>query len=541
MHKDRVAFRTFASAVDSLRKNWRQDLLAGFQVFLIALPLCLGISIASGFPAMSGLIAAIVGGIFVSRISGTFVTINGPAAGLIVVILDGVNRLGHGDALLGYKLTTAAIVCAGLIQIAFGFLKAGRLSAFFPVSAVHGMLAAIGLIIMAKQIHVALGVKPEVSGILGTIAAIPHSIQHLNPAVALIGLSSLLLLISYPRIPFKWVKIVPAPLWVIAWGIILSQWLGVAHSYSYQFMGHEYRLGPEYLLNLNGGLFDALALPNFSEALSLNFLLVVVSIALVSSIETLLSATAIDKIDPERRKSNLNRDLLAIGAGTAFSGFLGGLPMIAEIIRSSANVNSGARTQWSNFFHGSFILLFTLLAPSLLGLIPLATLSALLVFTGFRLASPKEFKRMKLVGWDQLGVFLITIVTTLASDLLIGIAVGIGAKIIFHCARKVPIRLLFKAKFHLIQKGPNFYHVHVSGPLIFSNYIALIHSLDLIPRDSILTLSIMDVTFLDHTVMEYIHQLQREFSLEGGRLDMRGHEHHRKYSSHPLAARKLRA
>ncbi|MGH8476712.1 MAG: SulP family inorganic anion transporter, partial [Methylococcales bacterium] len=302
-----------------LKENWRYDILAGFQIFLIALPLCLGIAMASNFPPMAGITAAMVGGLLVSRINGSFVTISGPAAGLIVVTLAGVQSLGQGDALLGYRLTLAAVVCAGTLQTLLGLLKFGRLSAFFPSSVVHGMLAAIGIIIMAKQIHTLLGVKPEARGIFDTIGEIPHSLVNLNPEIAFIGTVSLLLMILWPRIKFRYLKFLPAPIIVVLVGMALGQLFDLDHQHKYLLhfpRDHVYTIGPAFLVAIPMNFLDGFHFPDFSRVASAQFWVVVISICLVSSVESLLSAAAVDKLDPFQRQSNLNQDITGLGIGT---------------------------------------------------------------------------------------------------------------------------------------------------------------------------------------------------------------------------------
>ena len=418
--------------IAGLIENWRSDLLSGFLVFLIALPLCLGIAMASGFPPMAGIISAIIGGLLVSRVSGSYVTINGPAAGLIVVILDAVQSLGEGDAMAGYRFTLAAIVMASVLQVLMGVFKAGKLSAFFPTSVVHGMLAAIGIIIMAKQFHTLVGVKPEADSLIGTIAEIPHSIIEMNPEVSIIGLFGLALMIAWALIKNKYLKMIPAPILVVMIGLALGQYFDLDHVHKYLFLPdaeilphHEFTVGPKFLVSVPEHFMAGFYFPDFSKIATYEFWIAVVSICLVGSLESLLSAAAVDKLDPYKRDSDLNRDLTAVGVGNIASGMIGGLPMIAEIVRSSANINNGAKTGWANFFHGAFLLIFVALFPRLIHEIPLASLAALLVFTGFRLASPKEFAKTLEVGLDNFVIFLATIIGVLATDLLIGVAIGI--------------------------------------------------------------------------------------------------------------------
>ena len=379
-----------------MKENWRSDLLSGFLVLLIAMPLCLGISMASGFPPSAGLITAVIGGLLVSLINGSYVTINGPAAGLIVVVLAAVQELGQGDAMAGYRYTLAAIVVASVFQILMGLFKAGRLSSFFPASVVHGMLAAIGIIIMAKQIHVVMGTTPEKgSSLFSTIAQIPHNFINLNPEIAVIGFSGLAILIAWSLIKNRWLKMVPAPLIVVLVGIALGRYFDLEHEHMYLFLPdatflphHEETVGPKFLVAISDNFMSGFYFPDFSKIATVEFWEAVVSIGLVGSLESLLSAMAVDKLDVYKRHANLDKDLTAVGIGNLIAGSIGGLPMIAEIVRSSANVNNGAKTGWANFFHGLFLLLFVAFFPRLIHSIPLAALASLLVFTGFRLASP---------------------------------------------------------------------------------------------------------------------------------------------------------
>lgn len=329
------------TGIAGLIENWRSDILSGFLVFLIALPLCLGIAMASGFPPQAGIITAIVGGLLVSRINGSFITIAGPAAGLIVVILDSVQELGEGDAMAGYRYTLAAVFFAGLIQILMGVLKAGKMSAFFPSSAVHGMLAAIGIIIMAKQIHVMLGVKPDASTLFQTIGAIPASLKDMNPEVASIGFLGLGILTLWTFVRSPRLKMIPAPLIVVLVGMGLAQYFDLDDERIFLFLPdtpflphHEYTIGPKFLVAIPNNFLAGFAFPDFAPIFTLTFWAQVVAICLVGSLETLLSAAAVDKLDPYRRTSNLNRDLAAVGLGNIVCGLIGGLPMIAEIVRS---------------------------------------------------------------------------------------------------------------------------------------------------------------------------------------------------------------
>ena len=529
------------TGIAGLAEHWRSDLLSGFLVFLIALPLCLGIAMASGFPPMGGIITAIIGGVVVSRISGSYVTINGPAAGLIVVIVDAVQSLGQGDAMAGYRYTLAAIVVASVLQILLGIFKAGKLSAFFPSSVVHGMLAAIGIIIMAKQIHTLLGVKPAAKSLLATIAEIPHSLIELNPEIAFIGFSGLLLLIIWSLIKQPKLKMIPAPLLVVLLGLALGQYFDLDHEHQYLFLAndlmphHEYLIGPSFLVAVPENFLAGFYFPDFSKIADHEFWVSVITIWLVGSLESLLSASAVDKLDPYRRNSNLNRDLAAVGVGNLIAGMIGGLPMIAEIVRSSANINNGAKTAWANFFHGLFLLIFVALFPKLIHEIPLASLAALLVFTGFRLASPKEFAKTLAVGVDNFAVFVITIIGVLATDLLIGVAIGIVIELGIHLSRGLRLGNAFSMAYHVEQTDADTYHIEVHGAAVFSNFITLKSLLADFPEAKQVYFDLSETQLIDHTVMEFIHHFAEEYNHNGGHCQVVGLDEHHAYSDHHLA------
>ncbi|MDD2769886.1 MAG: SulP family inorganic anion transporter [Methylococcus sp.] len=522
-----------------LRKNWRSDIGAAFLVFLLALPLSLGVAVASGFPPMAGVLTAVVGGLLVSRINGSYLTINGPAAGLIVVIYGTVQVLGEGDAMAGYRYTLAAIVVAGALQIALGFYKAGRLAAFFPASVVHGMLAAIGIIIMVKQIPVMAGVQTEGEAMLSSIAQLPRGLAYFVPETAFIALVGMVILIGWPRIGHPVFRRIPAPILVVLSGILLGEVFGLAAlKPGDAFMvPKDLVLGPDFLVSIPGSLAASLYFPDFSRLFSLAFWEAVLVITLVGSLETLLVASAVDKLDPERRYSDLNRDLRAIGIGNAVAGLIGGLPMIAEIVRSSANIDNGARTGWSNFFHGAFLLLFVLLLPGLIGRIPLASLAALLVYTGFRLASPQTFARTLALGREQLALFVITIAGVLATNLLTGVLIGIASKLLFHIGRGVTVRNLLSISYSLEQQDAETWIVRVRGSAIFSNFIALKCELVLLPEGGTVVFDLSDAYLIDHTVMEFIDRFREDYIERGGRCEIRGLTNHRALGEHELAAR----
>lgn len=537
MNKQKTA--PLASGLAGLRANLKSDALSGFLVFLIALPLCLGISMASGFPPVAGILTAIIGGMVVSFLGGSELAIKGPAAGLIVIALGAVEELGQGDALLGYKLALATIVVAGVIQIIFGLLRSGVLGDFFPAAAVSGMMTSIGIIIISKQVFTLVGMKPAGKEPLELLAEIPHGLANLNPQIAIIGITSLLLLFSFPLLKNKYLKRVPAPLLVILLSIPLGHLFDLAHSHTYLFLDkHNYSIGPEFLVTLPKSLLSAVTFPDFSQLLTGTSIKYIIMFAVVGSLETILSTKAVDMLDPYKRKSDLNRDMVGVGIGNTLAGLVGGLPMISEIVRSSANVNNGGRTRWANFFHGLYLLVFVAFAPGLIHQIPLAALAAMLIYTGFRLASPSTFIQTFHKGWEQLVIFLITIVFTLSTDLLVGIGAGIAAELLILLLKGLPLKSVFRPGIVLQQHEDNDYlHVAFSDGAVFSNYITLKKFLDSLPRQKHLVLDFSETVVVDHTVMKHLHQYREEYMAQGGWLEISGLHGHKPNSRHPLAAR----
>ena len=517
----------------------RADLISGALVSLIALPLSLGIAMASGFPPIAGVLTAIIGGICGTLISNSALTIKGPAAGLIVIVLGAVQELGQGDAMRGYKLTLGIGVVAGLLQIALGLLRTGVLGEIFPTAAVHGMLAAIGIIIIGKQAHTLLGVVPHAKSPLALLAEIPHSIAELNPEVALIGAISLVILFGLPKLPFPRLRKIPGPMLVVLLAIPLGIYFDLSHEHTYTFMHHHYVVSSAYLVRLPGHLMSALTAPSFDAVLTPVGIKYVVMLALVGSLESLLSAKAIDQLDPLRRRTDLNRDLLAVGIGNVLSSLVGGLPMISEIVRSSANLNNGAQSRKANLFHGLFLLACVALRPALLQRIPLAALGAMLVYTGLRLASPQEFVHTYQVGREQLLVFVTTIITTLATDLLVGVAAGVALKAILHKLHGVPVGQMLRGHLLIARPSASEAVASVSGPAVFSNWLSLRKQILALSTAPAIRLDLSHAVMVDHTVISKLDQLKEDLSLRGQTLAVEGLDQLHPLSSHPQAARKL--
>jgi MFS superfamily sulfate permease-like transporter len=527
--KDRLA---------GLKQNWKYDIVSGFILFLIALPLSLGIAGASGMPPMAGIFAAVIGGMLVSQTSGSFVTINGAAAGLIVVVVNTVEKLGGG--MEGYHGTLAAIVIAGSLLFVLGLCKAGELSKFFPVSVVHGMLAYIGITIMLKQFPPMLGVAPPSKEPIQLLLKLPYTVSHLNPEIALIGGVGMLILISLTFIKRGIIKKLPPPIVVVIAGCIIGMVIHITQAHSYNAFGQTFDIVPKKMLvQLPTNFTESFAGPDWGALAKGGFWTCVITIALVQGLESVLSCSAVDKLDPFKRQSNGSRDLAAVGLGSAVSGMIGGLPMIAEIVRSTANIANGARTRWSNFFHGSFILIFVSTCAALINNIPQASLAALLVYTGFRLASPKVFKEAYEIGWEQLLLFCATAVAALYTDLLIGVAFGVAVKFLLHLLRGVPIGQLFKPDVAVTTEEDSTVKVAIAKSAIFSNFLVIKKSLDKIEPGKKVVFDLSRATFIDHTVMEHLHDFQRNYKNAGGTCDITGLELHKASSHHPTSCRRL--
>ncbi|MDJ1480978.1 SulP family inorganic anion transporter [Cytophagaceae bacterium YF14B1] len=498
-----------------LQENINSDVLSGFLVFLLALPLSLGIAKASDFPPIYGVITAIIGGVVVSIFAGSPLTIKGPAAGLIVICTGAVTEFGGGEH--GWRLALGAIVVAGVIQVVLGFLKLGKYSDFIPVSAIHGMLAAVGITIFAKQIHTLLGADPKDLEGLSSIALlerIPTSLLEMNTSIAMIGIISLLIMFGMPLIQNKIIKRIPAPLIVLL--------ISIPMAISMDFKNTQ----PGFSLVKVGSLIDSLSLNVDFSGIQMTgvFIKYVILFCFVSTIESVLTVKAIDGLDPYHRKSDIDKDILAIGIGNVVSGLLGGLPIISEVTRSAANVNNGAKTRWANFFHGLSLLVFVLLATPVIEMIPNAALAAMLIFIGYRLASPKEFRHMYEIGWQQLVVFLATIIVTMVEGLLIGVLAGIAIKLFLNLfLGKTQPKNIFKAQIVHSNHGTR-HEIRLSGSATFSNYLSIKKKIDQIPTTNDVIVDLSGVTLADHTVIANLEALGRDFQAGGGQFSIIGLE-----------------
>jgi len=527
---------------DGLKRNWKDDMLSGFLVFLIALPLCLAISLACGYPAISGVFTAIIGGILSAFISNSELTIKGPAAGLIVVALGCVTEFGFtgGQDLAAdyqaYRLALGVGVVAGVIQILFGVFRSGILGEFFPTAAVHGLLASIGVLVISTQVPIVLGVAASGTP-LERLASIPGYFMEMNPVIALIGGVSLVIMFGFPLIKNPKLKIIPAPMLVLLVAVPLGMYFDIGTEQIVAFAGQEASLGPRYLVDVPNNMFTALTFPDFSGVMTKTGITYIIMFSLIGSVESLLSAKAVDQIDPWRRKTNMDKDLLAVGIGNTAAAFVGGLPMISEIVRSKANIDNGARTRFANMFHGFFLLAFVALVPALIDRIPLAALAAMLVFTGFRLASPQEFVHMYKIGREQFIIFVSTVIGVLATDLLVGICIGIAVKAIIHVINGAPIGSLFKPSIKVENESDDTTIIKVDNSAVFSTWIALKNRIGNESTKKVLV-DLSGTKFVDHTVLANIEALAKEFDDSDRELLIIGLEGHKALSEHPLAARK---
>lgn len=481
----------------SMKNNsYTADIKAGLVVFLIALPLSLGISLASGAPSTAGLVAAILGGILGAYLGGSYVTINGPAAGLIVVVLSSIHSLSPDDPLLGFRRMLACVVIVGILQIIAGVLKLGRFVSIFPLSVVHGMLSAIGLIIMLKQIHVFFGVS--VSGsMIDTVMKIPSSMIHANHEASWIGLISVAILLAYPYLKNKVAKIIPAPLVVVVVGIMLSSFFAAA---------------PRVSIPTN--IKDFYIAPLFDVVMSRESLISIVSLFFVASLESVLSASAVDKLDPLNRESDYDRDLWSKGIVNLACGLLGGLPIIAEIVRSSANISQGAKTPLSNFSHGVFILAFLLLFPQILNSIPLSALAAILILVGYRLAEPRQFKGMYYLGLSSFLSFVVTIVVTVLEDLLLGVFAGMMVNVIASCLHGESIKSLLNPKYNVNYDGDKAI-LEFQGSLIFFSALKQRKILNELSSYKEIEIKLANISYIDPTSLSI-------FSRESERMERLG-------------------
>jgi MFS superfamily sulfate permease-like transporter len=496
----------------SLKANWRSDVGAGLVVFLVALPLCLGVALASGAPLFSGIITGVLGGLVVSRLSGSQLMVSGPAAGLTAIVLAAITELGSFETFL------VAVVLAGLMQIGLRFAKAGIIAYYFPSSVIKGMLAGIGLILILKQIPYALGLgiepfeatefsQPDGST---TFSAVSSAVRQVQFGALAISLLSLAMLVLWDRPAMKTVKrLLPGPLALVLVGVGLNALFHAA--------APALAIPAAGLVNLPvprdaADFLGQLAFPDFTQIGNPKVWTVAVTVALVASLETLLSLEATDKLDPQKRSSPANRELLAQGVGNTLAGLVGGLPMTGVIVRSAANIDSGGRTRWASFFHGSFLLVAVATIPRALNYIPLATLAAILLYTGYKLANPRVLRGAYRIGWSYLIPFVVTVAAILLTDLLIGIAVGVVVGTFFILRNNY--------------RTPFFYHrdetadhktvrIALSEDVSFLNKASILELLNELPEGATVTVDGSRSQHIDYDVLEILHDYETTAASRG--------------------------
>ncbi|MFN5168394.1 MAG: SulP family inorganic anion transporter [Cyclobacteriaceae bacterium] len=507
-----------------LREHIVSDLPASIVVFLVALPLCLGIALASGAPLASGLIAGAIGGIVAGFLSKSSLAVSGPAAGLTTIVLSSIQDLGSFPAFL------ACVVVAGLLQIGLGYARAGVVGHFFPISVIKGMLAAIGLILILKQIPHALGYDADYEGDesfiqpdgQNTFTEILQAIRHPTPGAIVVSTISLLIILFWetPRIKRKnWAKYVSGALVVVLIGILLNQ--------AFILWYPEISIQATHLVNLPDfsatSLSSILTFPDFSQLLSQKSLVIAVTLAMVASLESLLSVEATDRMDPYKRITPLDRELKAQGVANIVSGLLGGLPVTAVIVRSTANIAAGARSKWSAIFHGAILIVVVFSFPRILQLIPLACLAGILIMVGYKLTSPSMYLDMWKRGRDQFLPFVVTILAILLSDLLVGIFVGMMVALYF----------VLKTNFHsavVLVNDENQYLLKFTRDVSFLNKAALRRALEKIPDNARIIIDGSRSHFIDSDVVETIQDFMKTAETKNIEVELKRNRH----ATHPM-------
>jgi len=526
-------------------KHWPNDLLAAVSVSLVALPLSLAIAVAAGVPPISGLITAVVAGIVSTFFRSGALSISGPAAGLIGVILAGVAALDDGSGpLKAYQYVLAATIVAGALQVVIGLLRWGRIAEIFPSTVIQGILASIGIIIFAKQAHVAMGTHSDAHNTIGVIKDIFYNILELNPYIFLISGIGILLLIFHARISYKVFHLIPAPVWVLGIAVPIVLFYGYLEEHEIAIFGEAFKAPKDYLIDVPSNWLDGIVFPDFSKVYTPTFWLVVISINLISSVISLAGAKAVDKLDPYKRKTDLNKDLVGLGIASIVSGALGGLPVLTVIVRSTVNVHNNAKTKWSNLYHGLFILLFLLFLIPVIQLFPRAALAAVLVITGVKLASPRMFKEVYDQGLEQLIFLVSTIIITLYKDPLIGLLGGMLITLVAHLliARvSVPqfIQMVFNSGSNVKENRDGSYTLRIKGIANFLSMLRLIGKLNKIPPGANVQIDLSRTRLLDLTYQEKLQEFSRTQRLTGGKVQVVGLEQHIASSSHRLALKSL--
>ena len=518
------------TGIKGLIENWQSDLIAAISVALIALPLSLGIALAAGAPAMSGIFSAVVGGIVTTLYRGGHISVNGPAKGVIGVILLGIALMDDGSG-QAFNYVLAAVVVSGAIQMLLGILKLGRLAEVFHSSVIHGILAAIGIIIFAKQIHVAMGTHSDSPSIIQNLIDAVLYLPQANPFVILISFTGLFLLLLHSKISYRFFHFLPAPMWVIALSIPFAYLFNFFDQQTLSFLGKTYEIGPHLLLDIPDNIMDSIMHPNFNKVNTIEFWTTVFSMLIITSIESLAIAKAVDKIDPYKRKTDLNKDLTGIGLSTMVAGLIGGLPIIAVIIRSTVNIHNGAKTKWSNMYQGILLLLFILALSPIMRKVPLSAFAILLVYTGFKLASPAVFKKAYNQGTEQLIFFIGTMILTLYTNLLIGLLGGLLLALITHMllARlSIPqfFKMIYKSRTKLVKLNDGNFDLKIRGIANFLGILKVDNLVAQIPSGANVNIDLSETRLVGITYMDYLVEFLKSQRNSGGRVFITGLDSH---------------
>ena len=499
-------FNTMSKKIN-LFANLKYDFSSGLVVFLVALPLCLGIAMASGAPLFSGIIAGIVGGIVVGYLSNSHISVSGPAAGLTAIVLSAILSLGSFEVFL------TAVFLAGLMQLALGFLKAGAISNYFPNNVIEGMLVGIGIIIFLKQIPKALGADVEVGSGLAVFSDIAKAFTQLQIGVVLIAIASLSIIIIWDKVDMlKKIKLLPGALVAVIVGTLLNE-IFVAVGSPLAIISSEYLVELPVVTNLEDfkGIFILPDFLNFSGGMNFSSLTnkevwtVAFTIAIVASVETLLCIEAADRMDPQKRLTDTNLELKAQGMGNLISSLLGGLPMTSVVVRSSANANAGAKSKMSTIIHGCLLLISVLSIPFWLNKIPLAVLASILLVIGYKLAKPVVFKHFFRRGKYQFTPFIITVVAVVFTDLLTGVALGMIFSIFAVLRGNMKRAYYFRKEEY---EDGDIIHIHLAQEVSFLNKAAILLTLDKIPEDSKVIINASDTVYIAHDILDSIKEFK---------------------------------
>ena len=525
--------------LNSLVANWQSDFIAAVSVALIALPLSLGIALAAGAPAMAGILSAVVGGVVTTFFRGGHISINGPAKGVIAVILLGIALMDDGSG-QAFNYVLAAIVVSGALQTLMGLLKLGRFADIFHPSVITGILAAIGIIIFAKQIHVAMGTSSDSPNIVQNLVDAVLLLPEANPFVVIISLTGLFLLLFHSKVNYRFFQILPAPMWVIALSIPFVYAFNFFDPHSLSLFGRSYDVGPQLLLEIPDNIMDSIMHPDFGKVHTLEFWTTVFSLLMITSIESLAIAKAVDKLDPFKRKTDLNKELTGIGISTVAAGLIGGLPIIAVIIRSTVNIHNGAKTKWSNVYQGLLLLFLIVVVSPIMRQVPLCAFAILLVYTGFKLASPTVFKQVYAKGPEQLVFFLATMVLTLYTNLLVGLLGGLLLTMVSHmllAGVAIPqfFRMIYKSGSEVLALPDGSYNLNIKGIANFLGIIQVNKLVAQIPSGADVSIDLSNTRLVGMTYMDYLVDFLRAQKDAGGNVVITGLDSHVSSSTHNRA------